>query len=215
MKRILFHLPSSLALPLVALGLLCGSPSAKAASITVDNFSFEQDFGTDATTNWVSETLWGRFEFSDPPPPHGAFGAVASANNQELYQILDTHTIAPGDDFTIRVDVGNPGGTFKPFFNLTVYSVNGPNGFVFLGGFALPTAPAAGTWETLVANVQIAPDNWGIGGKLQLSLFSGAGAGGVAVDNVRVDLIPEPATAACFMLGLGIFGILRSRSRRL
>jgi hypothetical protein len=50
MKGILFHLKSSLALPLVALGLLYGSPSAKAAPITVDNFSFEQDFGTDATT---------------------------------------------------------------------------------------------------------------------------------------------------------------------
>jgi hypothetical protein len=203
---------SKVVLPLAAIALLGSAFQAQATSILVDNFSFETTIANNPITDWgLAGGGWATFNFAgyiSPPATHGS--TAAYSNGGTIYQILDSHVIAQGT-YTIRIDLGQRSDTPFGGFGLSVFSVNGPNGVVGLGGFNLPADPPVGGWSTLTAVVPIGNASLAIGGNLQLNLNS-AGTQTLA-DNVRVDFtaVPEPTSLT---LALAAAGLLTVRSRR-
>jgi hypothetical protein len=190
--------------------------SASAASVTVQNFSFESSWASNADPNidWVNSALgWGNYDFAGlitPGATSGSMAAYGSGNGAVIYQVLVGNTIAEGT-YTVQIDLGQRSD--EPFggFSLSLFSVNGPNGVVSLGDYTLPADPAPGTWSTLTAVVPIANAAEEIGGNLQLNL----NAYGVQTlaDNVRVDFVavPEPSTWVLLALGLSVVVTLARR----
>jgi hypothetical protein len=169
---------------LVAGALAIGTASS--TPVTVQNPSFETAFTGDPNTGWAGG--WSTYDFTGLINPPATDGSIAAySNGGTIYQILGSHTIAEGV-YTIRIDLGQRGDTAFGGFGLSVFSINGPNGVVDLGGFNPPANPPVGGWTTLEVSIPITASSTAIGGNLQLNLDS-AGTQTLA-DNVAVDFTP-------------------------
>lgn len=223
MKKLVFGLVLCISMAIVA----------QAIPITVENFSFEEP-GTFKCECWDGERV-NKFYPSENYPdvpgwssdteandsgvePGGRYGIwagfIMSFNGQgvadpAVWQ-LTGHTVDAGESFTLKIDLQNnwtaPGVT--PELQLRLYYDD--------AGVRMPAAtvvvnPSKLVWSEF--SVSLAADDvpGSIGNKLGIEIDNvSADRSWMGLDNVRLDMIPEPATMALFSIG----GLALLRRRR-
>jgi len=204
----------------IGLGVVwLSGPSARATSLTVSNYSFESeavgvDGGTSPTVpGW---TLAGSGLVFDPQNPQysgataGALPVPGDANQvgvlyggvSSFSQTLTGVPLQPANIYTLTVAVGHrgDGGTdggannfsIELYAGATLLASQAGNNFTFAPAFGFADATVTYT-NTLIGfpagDLRIVLNNLDTGGPQR------------NFDNVRLDVIPEPAT-----LGLGLVG---------
>jgi hypothetical protein len=216
---------SSLTLPALLVAAACAAPAAQAASITVNNASFESQVLTDGNwthtiTGWVLSGLSINGGVLNPTVGAGA-GKHFSNNVPDgdnvawldigtISQTLST-TLAANSTYTLMVDVGDRKDlVFKP------YAVS-----LLAGGNVLATESSLipnNGFLTSVITFTTSSSSAYLGQSLGISLTSSGQQ--VDFDNVRlsvaaVQAVPEPTSVALFLAGLGWMGMaIRRRTPR-
>ncbi|MGB0993072.1 MAG: PEP-CTERM sorting domain-containing protein [Akkermansiaceae bacterium] len=208
---------------ITTLCLLASGLTLQAASVSINNHSFENGAGVPAPGNWNNNTPadWNAYGSkgmqADATPPAGtdgaAFGflqggATGNLNGGSFTQDIATAvggTINPGDVFTLTLAAVNQNAS--PSFDFDIRDNADPSlGSSLIGGTQQSGAVAGGTWADYVVmgTVDTASSN--------VFLVINTNGGQVRVDNVRLDIepVPEPSSAALLGLG-GLALILRRR----
>ena len=197
--------------PLLAAAVLAlSATSLPAVPIEVENFSFElpgegkPDF--DLIPGWSGEGTGGGGAETGWGPTDGIYTGYCGGN-MEVFQ-LTGHTIVADEVYTLTIDARR---TWQgPNITLGLYYDDGGTRVQmaslfheFVGGDTTDMEEL-----NLVALANDAPD--AIGNNLGIQIMSGPpDAAWIGFDNVRLDVIPEPATLA--LLGFGALGLIRRR----
>ena len=195
---------------LVALVLALSAGSALADSIFVENFSFELPGegkpGFDLIPGWTGEGTGGGGAETDWGPTDGLYTGFLGGN-MEVFQ-LTGHTIAASEVYTLTIDARRT--WLGPNVTLGLYYDDA--GTRALIESLLHEFPAPDTTDmeeiSLIALADDVPE--AIGSLLGIQIMSGdPDAAWIGFDNVRLDVIPEPATLA--LLAFGALGLIRRR----
>jgi len=224
------------AISIIAL-VVSGAAQAQLGPITVPNFSFELDGNGDQlvaadpyvpicdVTNDV--LAWNEMPGADPlnARPHVRINATAMDypdgtcalaiklepynDNSITWQMLAGETISAGDMYqlsfaTTLLAVGSNGDLAASL----IYDDEGTLTEIYGETFYPFTGEDMGTW-TEVSLAFTVPDGAAYIGEDIGIQFKQDWRGWVLVDDVRLDLIPEPMTIS--LLGLGSLGLLRRR----
>ncbi len=214
-----------------------GVAQAQLGPITVPNFSFELDENGDQLVpadpyvpiaDITGDVLaWSEMPGADPlnPRPHVRINASAVDypdgtcalamklepynDNSIVWQMLAGETISAGNEYqlslaTTRLQVGS-GGDLKASL---IYDDEGALTEIYSETFYPLTGEDVGTW-TEVSLAFTVPDGAAYIGEDIGIQFKQEWKNWVLVDDVRLDLIPEPMTIS--LLGLGSLGLLRRR----
>lgn len=208
MRRQLFLLAGA---SVAGVGLLSGS-AASAASVTVQNPSFETPGGGSAV--YTPATGWVGNSFSEISADVGITtgGTGARYGGQEsgssMTQDLGV-SFAPSTKYTLQVSIGNRPGTSNPdgtaTFGLTAGGAD-VGTFTAVAVETTVTAATFGEFSYIFTTGPTAPTG-NVGVRL------GAVGGRALYDNVRLDAtaVPEPATAG--LAGVALAGLLARRRR--
>lgn len=197
--------------PLLAAAVLAlSATSLPAVPIEVENFSFELPGegkpGFDLIPGWSGEGTGGGGAETGWGPTEGIYTGYCGGN-MEVFQ-LTGHTIVADEVYTLTIDARR---TWQgPNITLGLYYDDGGTRVQmaslfheFVGGDTTDMEEL-----NLVALANDAPD--AIGNSLGIQIMSGPpDAAWIGFDNVRLDVIPEPATLA--LLGFGALGLIRRR----
>lgn len=193
---------------------------AHAATVNLENAGFEQPATGKISNDWTSIPGWS----SDTAPgdsgvdnatnhiPTGAFeGEYFGYTYQHDDPVWQTsnHTIAAGEVFTVDFqasDLWTNGGSWG---NMTVwlyYYDEGTSSRVLMDSVKVEGLTYKAGWTA--GSLTVAADDYaaGIGSKVGVQ-FHGTDHGWNAIDDVQLDVVPEPATM--ILLGIGSLIIRR------
>ena len=142
------------------------------------------------------------------PTPDGTFQSARVASGELLYQVL-AENMAQNWVYTMTVDYAtrDSGGSID--LRLGTGGTHGQN-LLTPTIVTAPQASAGGLWETWVYT--FTAGGGGVGDPLRVEITTGVSTpNGSLVDNVRLDGVPEPATAVLLLLGLPF--VMRRRRR--
>ncbi len=192
----------------------------QAAPVVVDNFSFEQP-GTGKIKGWNGEAGadvpgWASdgqavdsgVESDWPGHTDGLWTAFIMQGDPSIYN-LTGHAIAAGEVFTLQVDARDnwTDGTADLMISL-YYDLAGVRNTVASSTFTLDAADVWMTYSlTFAANDTPAAIGNLIG--IEIDNVSPSISSWQGLDNVRLDVIPEPATM--LLMGLGATALIRKR----
>jgi hypothetical protein len=195
---------------IVASVVALSAGSASAVPITVENFSFELPGegkpGFDLIPGWTGEGTGGGGAETGWGPTDGLYTGFLGGN-MEAFQ-LTSHTIAVDEVYTLTIDARRtwqgPNITLGLYYDDGGARVQMASLFhEFVGGDTTDMEEL-----NLVALANDTPA--AIGNNLGIQIMSGPpDAAWIGFDNVRLDVIPEPATLA--LLGFGALGLIRRR----
>ncbi len=220
--------------------VLLVSAGAYAGTIGITNHSFEDDViprdGNTATQNADGSDDWHRFltptgwllsgtenrgvastatdsffgaSLAVTPDADANDQAVFLADSTSFYQVL-TGTLQANSTYTLMVDVGDRStdpGTGNPSIALGTGTTMGSN--LLTPATSDTTAPALGEWTTWTVTYTTDASPTGLGDPLRIDLFATSAAGWF--DNVRLEVVPEPATMS--LLALGGIAMLRRHKK--
>ena len=195
---------------LVASVLALSAGSALAVPITLENFSFElpgvgkPDIAD--VPGWTGEGTGGGGAETDWGPTDGLYTAYLGGN-MEVFQ-LTGHTIAASEVYTLTIDARRT--WLGPNVTIALYYDDG--GARVPIGSLLHEFVGGGTTDMEELNLVALADDTAasIGNNLGIQIMSGdPDAAWIGFDNVRLDVVPEPATLA--LLGFGALGLIRRR----
>jgi hypothetical protein len=191
--------------------------SGQAALITVINHSFEQpgtakivgwdNAGSDIP-GWKSDTTatGSGIESDWPGSTDGVWAGFVMNGDPAIYNLTD-HIIQAGEQFTLRVDAQDNWSASPPGMLAIALYYDNAGSRVEL---ASTTVQTWWGWTTYDLSHPIA--GLGVGNRIGIQLMNVTpdhDSSWIGLDNVRLDVIPEPATIA--LLSLGILGIRRTR----
>lgn len=195
---------------------MAGMGTALADPIAVNNFSFEQpgtgkikgwdNPGADIP-GWSSDTTAADsgVEFDWPGSTEGVWAGFLMAADSGIWQ-LTGRTIAASDFFTLKVDLQNNYSAVTPSFQLGLYYDDAGTRVPVASDLVVPGSP----WSEFSLSFAGGSVPAAIGRQIGIELDNvTAGDSWIGLDNVRLDVIPEPAT-----VGLMVLGALALRLRR-
>ena len=213
-----------LVISLVVISFVCaGAAQAQLGPVAVENYSFELP-GTDKLSNWTDVPGWS----SDTVASDSGVEENAAATDGDWIGYLRTsytdpsvwqltgHEIVAGEVFELKIDATNTwNGSSQPAdIKLTLYYDNG-DGVRNVGNsmpFTLPTVSNVYQWDeyTIQFDAGLIPASAGsmIGIEIENNMPLGDSCW-LGMDNVRLDVVPEPATM--MLLGLGSLALLKRR----
>jgi hypothetical protein len=190
--------------------LALSAGSALAAPIIVENFSFELPGegkpGFDLIPGWSGEGTGGGGAETGWGPTDGIYTGYCGGN-MEVFQ-LTGHTIAADEVYTLTIDARR---TWEgPNITLGLYYDDG-GARVQMASLLHEFVGGSTTDMEELNLVALANDTpAAIGNTLGIQIMSGPpDAAWIGFDNVRMDVIPEPATLA--LLGFGALGLITRR----
>ena len=137
------------------------------------------------------------------PPPGG--GLVAFTNGGPISQIVSA-TAKAGDTYTLTTDVGLWNQSYEPSYTSGTVTLD-------VGGHSITatgTPPTSGGWSIYTATyTAVAGD---AGGPIEIVLDNAGPQGDFA--NVQLSAVPEPATWAMMLFGVGMIGAGMRLARR-
>ncbi|MBN2513901.1 MAG: PEP-CTERM sorting domain-containing protein [Sedimentisphaerales bacterium] len=204
-------------LAVLVLGLVV---AVQAAPVVVDNYSFELpgsgkikgwngESGADVP-GWVSDgqAVDSGVESDWPGHTDGLWTSFIMQGDPTIYN-LTGHAIAAGEVFTLQVDARDnwTDGDADLMISL-YYDVAGVRNTVASSTFTLDAADVWMTYSlTFAANDTPAAIGNLIG--IEIDNVSPSASSWQGLDNVRLDVIPEPATM--LLMGLGATALIRKR----
>ncbi|HNQ90630.1 MAG TPA: PEP-CTERM sorting domain-containing protein [Verrucomicrobiota bacterium] len=194
-----------------------------AASITVENFSFELpgtgkvrawngENGVDIP-GWASDTTAADsgVESDWPGSSEGSWAGFLMGTDPAAWQ-LTGHTIAAGDTFTLLVDAHNNWSATTPA-HLTMSLYYDDAGSRVTAGSSTVELTDSFAQYSLAFDSGTLPGS--IGKNIGIMLQNGATTSDswIGIDNVRLDVaaIPEPGTVVLLLGGLAALGAVRRR----
>ena len=225
------------AISIIALAV-SGVAQAELGPITVPNFSFELDVNGDPLVGYTPDVTggvlaWNETPGADPegPSPHvrinetaynypdGTFALAVKLetglstrpynDNSIVWQMLAGETISAGNEYQLAFATTLLGGGGDGDVEASlIYDDEGTLTEIYSETFYPFTGEDVGTW-TEVSLAFTVPDGAAYIGEDIGIQFKQEWRDWVLVDDVRLDLIPEPMTIA--LLGLGSLGLLRRR----
>jgi hypothetical protein len=192
----------------VAAVLALSAGTLQAVPVFVENHSFELPGegkpGFDLIPAWSGEGSGGGGAETGWGPTDGIYTGFLGGN-MEAYN-LTGHVIATGEIFTLTVDARRT--WVGPNITLGLYYDDGGARTQIASLFHEFVGGNTTDMEELVL-VAVADDTPpAIGNNIGIQIISGdPDAAWIGFDNVRLDVVPEPATIA--LLGLGGLGLLR------
>jgi hypothetical protein len=194
---------------------------AAAQAIYVENYSFEDPAGVKCK-NWDGETTYPDVPgwtdggavsadsgleawsgTSDGLNRGFLMGNLQGAGDPGVYQVT-SYAIVAGETYRLTVDLRNDWNA--PTHQLGLYYT--ADGGATLVELVMETVDITGEWAAYTAQYTVGAADAAIGNNLVIKLNNN-GAGWSNMDNVRLDLVPEPATLS--LLGLGTMTLLRKR----
>jgi hapalindole biogenesis HpiC1 cyclase-like protein/PEP-CTERM motif-containing protein len=225
-----------LLISLVVMSFVCaGTVQAQLGPVAVDNYSFELPGQGDAQVlgwngdvagypddipGWVGEDGSSNSGVENPyfdggiyQGTDGLYAGLLGAVDPSAWNLTD-HTIAAGEIFRLTVDASNTyTSSVYPSFKVTLYYDDA--GARTVGNsetFTLSTGAGGDIgWDTYSIDFDADTMSASIGNKIGIELEN-ATPGDVSwmiMDDVRLDIIPEPATMT--LLGLGSLALLKRR----
>ena len=183
-------------------------------AIVVGNYSFEEpadgkhnmwDAGTNGKGTFTDVPYWtsdvpandSGIELGGTDGIYQGFlmGSQEGAGDPAVYNVTD-HVIGAGESYLLTVDAYNNWNA--PDFALGLYST--PDGGATLNELVLNTVSLTGEWAEYTATYAVGAADAAIGSNLVV-LMDNPTTGWLNMDNVRLDVVPEPATMV--LLGLG------------
>ena len=228
MKKLLIYV--------AVLGMVCtGAAQAQLGPVTVDNYSFElPDLGDaqalgwngdlagypDDIPGWVGEDGCDNSGVENPyfdggkyVGTDGLYAGLLGSADPGAWNLTD-HTIVIGEIFRLTIDASNTyRGGVPPDFKVTLYYDSG-DGVRHVGNsetFVLSTSDSVIGWDTYSMEFDADTDTASYGNKIGIELENASSEdwAWMIMDDVRLDVIPEPATMA--LLGLGSLALLKRR----
>lgn len=201
---------------IIALLVAIASPGL-ASIITVKNYSFEQpgsgkivgwdNAGSDIP-GWNSDTAatGSGLESDWPGSSDGTWAGFVMNGDPSVYNLTD-YVIQAGDQFTLQVDAQDNWSATPPGLLKIDLFFDDNGGRSILETMTVQTSWG---WPTFILNHTVA--GLGVGKQIGIQLTNVTAdhdTSWIGLDNVRLDVIPEPATMA--LLSLGILGMRKHR----
>ena len=201
----------------VGVAVLCLVSPVFAGVIDVPNYSFEQpgsgkivgwdNAGADIP-GWSSDrAASGSGVESDwPGSSNGVWAGFVMNGDPSIFNLTD-HVISAGEQFTLLVDAQDNWSASPPGLleSALYFDVDGARTVM-----ESTTVQTWWGWPTYTVNHTVSLN--GVGQKVGIQLTNvtaGSDSSWIGLDNVRLEVIPEPTTIA--LLSLGIMGIRRIR----
>ncbi|MGB0774369.1 MAG: PEP-CTERM sorting domain-containing protein [Akkermansiaceae bacterium] len=208
---------------ILTLSLIASTASLHAASVSINNHSFENGANVPAPGNWNTNTPedWNAYGSkgmqADAVPPAGTDGAIfgflqgggtGNLNGGSFTQDITTAvggTINPGDTFTLTLAALNQ--NVSPSFDFDIRDNADPSTGNSLIGGTQQSGTVSGAWADYVVagTVDTASSS--------VFLVINTNGNQVRVDNVRLDLVQVPEPSSTALLGLGGLALILRRRK--
>ena len=198
----------------LAMVILATASSIHAASVSINNHSFETGAGLPADPGWNNNTPdgWtrtggGGMQNSDPDPT-GIDGGVyvfleggTGTMTQNITASIMGGTVNPGDVFTLTLAADNSNNS--PTFDFDIQ--DGFGGSLIGGAVSSATLTGAFADYDVIGTVDTASSD--------VVLMFKTNGPQVLVDNVRLDLVQVPEPSSTALLGLGGLALILRRKK--